>query len=124
MNKKDIKIIHGRLYLGFSIIDKKGNYIPMNLKLQDYLLEKWTSFSFRYNIKHLRFTFGNFPEEHMEAIAICHPKDNFSRKIGRKIVENRIKEFLKNNIDIDKKIKSKIMGKEIYKYPWIYKLKR
>jgi len=39
----------------------------------------------------IEFTIGIDKETEIEAMAICHPRDNFVKKIGRVIVEGRIK---------------------------------
>lgn len=107
---EDIKIFHGKFTLLSGQTTMKGKYIPMNLKLVKLLDDKYVFYMNKYEIEELRFTLGKLPDEHLEVIAICYPKDNYSRKIGRTIVKNRIKEYLKNKYNTEK-------------YPWIWVLK-
>lgn len=51
----------------------------------------------------IEFTYGVDEESGISAIAIKHPRDNYNKKIGRKIVEGRIK-----------RMKGEIEGREPY----------
>jgi hypothetical protein len=68
----------------------KGVSHPNHFKIPMYFqlilnekVEKWKKYI-------LEFTIAHDPENGIWAIAIVHPKDNFSRKIGAKIVLGRL----------------------------------
>ena len=90
MNDK-IKIMHG-IYdpsLHFYPFIRNTNpriIITMSNKMAIYLWDKITK-----KVKHLEFTFGLDPINNIETIALVHPKDQFNRKLGCKIVIGRIK---------------------------------
>lgn len=89
MSNNEIEIEHG-FYDGAmgntGIFSRKlGEYIPMAIKLRSYLAEKFIKFK-----KPVEFTYGLDPHTHIECVAVCHPKDQFKRDTGRKIVTGRI----------------------------------
>lgn len=88
MNDK-IHIDHGIFDTCGARTRKGDNYIPLPLRIADYLLEK----HFKFN-KPIEFTVGSIPDKHIVVAAVCHPLDQFSRKIGVKIVSGRIKRAL------------------------------
>ena len=63
------------------------------VKFRQLIKEKWDKFrsDLLKKDKPLEFTFGYDEETEVSAIAIVHPKDYFSRKIGYNIVYGRIK---------------------------------
>lgn len=56
-----------------------------------------------HNDRMLEFTYGVDEESGISAIAIKHPRDNYNKKIGRAMVEGRIK-----------RMKGEIEGREPY----------
>ena len=107
---EQIKYNHAYFDMAGGPTNRENIYIPLSMKLKDCLRRKYIYYHIKYGIDTLRFTIGKIPDKNLEVIAICYPKDNYSRKIGRNIVRSRIKQYLKNKVDIDK-------------YPWIYILK-
>lgn len=106
----DVKIDHGiydpfHCSLGF-ISRRGGHYIPLPEKIRDYLMDKF--FKHRRTVQ---FTVGTDLDLGIPAVSVCHPNDCFSRRIGRKIVLNRIEEMRTNGDNFDQE-----------KYPWIHKL--
>lgn len=99
-----------------TITRRNRHYIPMSVKLRDFLAKKFVKFAQRNKTKNrfaLSFTYGIDFENFIECVSVCHPSDQFCRKIGRKIVINRIEELRNNFENFDWK-----------KYPWIDKLER
>lgn len=118
MNKDGIFIDHG---IFNPIVEpgknnptnRKGDgFIPLPNKFRSLLMSKFMKFG-----EAIEFTYGICPDEHVAAIAIVHPKDNFCRKIGCKIVRGRINRMLQRGRFTDKPYNKP--------YPrWIYKLER
>jgi len=69
---------------------KNYSYIPLPLRFRNLLQEK----SRKWQTNFLEFTVGRDFENDLLALAIVHPKDNFSRKAGANIVKQRIKRML------------------------------
>lgn len=66
---------------------KTKEYIPMSLKLRNYLEEKYKKFGTK-----IEFTIGSDPHNHIECLAVVHPHYNqFCRRIGKEIVTGRIR---------------------------------
>lgn len=81
-------ITHGRWIKGFGTRTRKGDiYIPLSLKL-NYLLQKKAE-KFKTDI--IEFSYGRIPDKHIAVITIVHPLDHFIRKVGYKIINERLK---------------------------------
>jgi len=112
-----IKIEQG-YYNGLTgaITRKNGHNIPIAVKLAEFLASKYIKYARQNKTKKvfvLDFTHGIDPENHIEALSVCHPSDQFSRNDGLKRVINRIHQLRVNSENFDWK-----------KYPWIYKLEQ
>ena len=111
-----IKIEQGYYDNSGTMTRRNGHHIPMALKLRVFLANKYVKYS-RQNktgkVFVLNFTHGIDPENHIEALSVCHPSDQFSRNDGLKRVINRIHQLRVNSENFDWK-----------KYPWIYKLEQ
>ena len=75
-----------------NIKDSDWKYVPLPLRFRNLLHDKQT----KWQKEIIEFTVGHAPEAGIWALAIVHPKDNFCKKIGRKIVEGRIKRVIEN----------------------------
>lgn len=62
----------------------------MPFKFHYFLAEKWAKFKDKFEKSGMPFTVGCDEEAKIWAIAICHPRDMFSLKIGEQIVKGRI----------------------------------
>lgn len=95
----NIFITHGIFVLGhdasyerrsfFKMIRDKSNarYIPIPLKFRNLLMDK----AFKWMKNRIEFTIARDPDIDVAAVAIVHPLDQFSRKIGRAISTGRLK---------------------------------
>ena len=104
-----VRIDHGywRLANGRDgFLTRRGKrLIKLPQKFQSLIIDKFFKHS-----RPVQFTVGYDPAFGIAAIAICHPSDMFTRKRGRMIVLNRIKQLRENgdNFDADK-------------YPFVYR---
>lgn len=87
-----LRIVHGTFWNdGNDIVYRNThNEIPnLSDKFKELILIKFHKF--RWDLykkdKPIEFTFGIDKKTNISAIAIVHPKDNFSKKIGRTIVK-------------------------------------
>lgn len=111
-----IKITHGIYhYNAFDRDDiycrNTNKYLPIPLKFRDLLLEKYLQWwrirtsIYRFNRRipirmlvnePLEFTMAHEPNRDIKVISIVHPFDVFKRKIGTKIVKERMEWALKH----------------------------
>jgi len=103
-----IKLDHGLFTYGYDNLScrtRRGDrYIPIPLKFRELLMKRLIK-----SDKHIEFSFGISPSDHIGALAIVRPPDQFSRKIGKSIIVGRIKKMRE--------------GGYSKPYPeWIYKL--
>ena len=104
----NIFIQYGKFIEDTPFTRRGDRYIPMPLKLKRTLSDAYDRFG-----DVVEFTYGHDVDNHIEALAIVHPKDQFSRKIGRTIVVGRIKRMREAHKPYPKPYPS-----------WIYKLER
>lgn len=69
----------------------------------------WWQIDAKQLLEYIPFTLGIDTNTGVKALAVTHPKDNFARKIGRKIVKGRIKKQLTEGYK-----------KEYFDKRWIY----
>ena len=62
-------------------------YFPIPLRFKDILLDK----AMKWKKDFIEFTVAHDLENEICAIAIVHPKDNFCKKVGYKIVTGRLR---------------------------------
>lgn len=84
MNK--IRIYHGLWRSSCSWTRRGNKYFPMSLKLRKLLQDK----AIKFNMDTIEFTYAHIPDLFISVVAIVHPLDFFCRKIGYKIVMDRI----------------------------------
>lgn len=102
MNKRFIQ--HG-IWTRFGAYNRRTRkYIQIPLKLREFLQEK----ALKFDLMETEFTYGIIPEEHVAVITIVHPMDRFCRRVGYKIVQERLDWVEKlcregNRSDINKK---------------------
>ena len=65
---------------------RTGKYIPMSLKLRELLQKK----AVKFGLDVIEFTYGTIPDLSVSVVAIVHPIDNFCRRAGYKIVQERL----------------------------------
>jgi hypothetical protein len=104
----NIKICHGIWENSGSYTRRKKRYIPMPLKLRRLLQTK----QLKFGVDKIEFTYASIPELHVDVVAVVHPKDFFCKKVGYKIVMDRIKWATKE-------VES---GRDINYKSWAYKL--
>lgn len=84
MNKRFIQ--HG-LWIDYKSINRRTKkYFPMSLKLRETLQKKASKFG----LSVVEFTYGTIPDLNISVVAIVHPIDNFCRRAGYKIVQERL----------------------------------
>ena len=101
-----------------SINRRTKKYIPMPLKLRELLQKKAIKFNsdvieFTYGIV-IEFTYGIIPDLHVSVLAIVHPLDNFCRRVGYKIVQERL----------DWAVKETTAGRSINHKSWAFVLNK
>ncbi len=95
-------------------------YIPICVKLRDYLHGKAWKFFERYNILSIPFTLGRDPDRYIEVIAITHTHfDAFNFEIGEDIVIGRIKRMRGDTKEIV--YETEWVEKEVLLYTYIDK---
>jgi len=116
-------ITHGQYVTNGEYIRNTDKRLPLPLKFRHLLYnkaQKWSSWATKpYPI--IDFTVACDPDLDIWAIAIVHPKDNFSRKLGVKIVKGRMERLLRGK---GYDLKAKNSSGRGLKYPYIYKLER
>ena len=96
-------IIHGLFLIDFRYpiyrnSNKKISDFPIKFRnILHYYKSKFEEQKILSHDKELEFTLGIF--DNIYAIAIVHPKDNFSRKIGVSIVKGRISRMMTKGYD-------------------------
>ena len=113
MSENKIKITHG-IYI-FNSKEKfycrnTSKYLPLPLKIRDLIREKYLHWWYiktsiyrfgkrisveRYMDQPIEFTVAECPEKHITVISICHPLDQFKRKISYKIAKERMEFAIK-----------------------------
>ena len=91
-----IKVYHGLWNSGSSHTRSGGHYFPMPLKLRKLLEDK----AVKFNMDTIEFTYAFIPELHVGAVAIVHPLDFFCKKVGYKIVMDRIQWIVKERMNM------------------------
>lgn len=108
MNKRFIQ--HGIWIDCKSINRRTKKYIPMPLKLRELLLEK----TIKFGSDVVEFTYGTIPDLKISVVAIVHPLDNFRRRAGYKIVQQRL----------DWAVKEIAAKRSINHKPWAHEMNR
>jgi hypothetical protein len=70
-------------------LPRKAKYVPLPLKFHVLLLEK----CLKWGQGIIEFTYAHDMENEIWTIAIVHPRDNFNRKIGYRIVIGRLERY-------------------------------
>ena len=100
MNKRFIQ--HG-IWRDFNSRNRRTDkYIPLPLKLRDLLQKK----ADKFNMDVIEFTYGSIPELFLSVIAIVHPLDRFCRRVGYKIIQERLdwaERLVEEGLDINYK---------------------
>lgn len=107
---RKIGIYHGVYVGGIPVTRKKNHYISMPLKLRKLLEKK----AVKFNLDVVEFTFAQYPEKHIAVIAIVHPLDHFTKKVGIKIIDDRMNWAMKE----------RAAGRNINHKSWAYELSR
>ena len=83
---RKIVIYHG-VFVGDTPVTRKRHfYIPMPLKFRE-LLEKKAK---KFDLDIVEFTYAQYPDRFIGVITIVHPLDNFCKKVGYKIIIDRM----------------------------------
>lgn len=88
---RKISIYHG-IFIGNTPVTRRGkNYISMPVKFRRLLERK----AEKFDLDVVEFTYAQYSDKFMAVITVLHPLDHFSKRVGYKIVMDRIKWALK-----------------------------